>query len=351
MEIDVLIVGQGLAGSLLAWELAGRGLAVCVVDNGLCNASRVAAGLVNPVSGRRLVLQPNIAGLLPAARHCYGRLARFFGDQFFVERPMWKILSGPAQKQQAERRLQQAEYAEYLQATDIGGHGVVAPFGILRQLQTGYLKTEALLDALRAWLLASGAYRQAEFDYAAMCLEPDLRWRDIKPKRIVFCEGYLAQANPWFGRLPFQPAKGVILNCTSQTPLPSQILNYGHWLLPLTVDTFKTGATFDPLNLNLDPEPTSEKSLLADLHAIVPDLGGVRVIRHQAGIRPATLDKEPLIGRHPRYSGLYIFNGFGAKGSLLIPWYAARFADYLQQRMPLPPACDIKRYYASHFSG
>lgn len=103
MEIDVLIVGQGLAGSLLAWELAGRGLAVCVVDNELCNASRVAAGLVNPVSGRRLVLQPNIAGLLPAARHCYGRLARFFGDQFFVERPMWKILSGPAQKQQTER--------------------------------------------------------------------------------------------------------------------------------------------------------------------------------------------------------------------------------------------------------
>lgn len=351
MVVDVLIIGQGLAGSLLAWELASRGLAVSVVDNGQCNASRVAAGLVNPVSGRRLVLQLNIAELLPLAKARYRQLARFFGNDFFVELPMWKILSGPTQVYQAERRLRQTEYAGYLQATSAGGPGILAPFGILRQLQTGYVKTESLLDALRTWLIARGSYRQAEFDYADIQLAPDLRWRDLQPRHIVFCEGHLARANPWFGRLPFQPAKGVILSCSSQTPLPSQILNYGHWLLPLTNDTFKTGATFDPLNLNLDPEPASEVALLADLQAVVPEIAGIRVIRHQVGIRPATLDKEPLIGRHPQHSCLHIFNGFGAKGGLLIPWYAERFADFLQQCLPLPPTCDIKRYYASHFSG
>jgi hypothetical protein len=45
-----------------------------------------------------------------------------------------------------------------------------------------------------------------------------------------------------------------------------------------------------------------------------------------------------------------IFNGFGAKGSLQIPWYSKRFADYLLNNIPLPSACNIDRYYATHFS-
>jgi len=53
--VDFLIVGQGLAGSLMAWELMQRGKTVLIVDNGLENASRVAAGLINPVTGMRFV--------------------------------------------------------------------------------------------------------------------------------------------------------------------------------------------------------------------------------------------------------------------------------------------------------
>ncbi len=50
---DFLIVGQGLAGSLLAWELMQRGAKVLIVDNGMPNASQVAAGLINPITGMR----------------------------------------------------------------------------------------------------------------------------------------------------------------------------------------------------------------------------------------------------------------------------------------------------------
>ncbi|HBA65740.1 MAG TPA: FAD-dependent oxidoreductase, partial [Methylococcaceae bacterium] len=55
MDIDFLIVGQGLAGSLLAFELIQRNAQVMVVDDGRENASEVAAGLINPVTGIRLV--------------------------------------------------------------------------------------------------------------------------------------------------------------------------------------------------------------------------------------------------------------------------------------------------------
>ncbi len=39
-----------------------------------------------------------------------------------------------------------------------------------------------------------------------------------------------------------------------------------------------------------------------------------------------------------------IFNGFGAKGGLLIPWYAKQFANHLVNGEPLDPAADIRRY-------
>ena len=55
MKVDYLIIGQGLAGSLLAWELIQRRCSVVVVDNGNENASQIAAGLINPITGMRFV--------------------------------------------------------------------------------------------------------------------------------------------------------------------------------------------------------------------------------------------------------------------------------------------------------
>ena len=54
-KIEVLIVGQGLAGSLLALELEKRGRKIHVVDNNpSTSSSKVAAGLYNPITGRKM---------------------------------------------------------------------------------------------------------------------------------------------------------------------------------------------------------------------------------------------------------------------------------------------------------
>ncbi|MEY3190936.1 MAG: hypothetical protein RIS10_1053, partial [Pseudomonadota bacterium] len=78
MTIDFLIIGQGLAGSLLAWELINRGCNVIIVDNGKENASQIAAGLINPVTGMRFVKSTNVDDLLPTAKQCYAQLDTIF---------------------------------------------------------------------------------------------------------------------------------------------------------------------------------------------------------------------------------------------------------------------------------
>ncbi|MDT4288373.1 FAD-dependent oxidoreductase [Methylomonas sp. MO1] len=349
VQIDVLLVGQGLAGSLLAWELLQRQSRIVVVDDGAESASQVAAGLINPVTGQRLVKQVDVETLLPAALHAYRQLGTQFGQSFYLQMPMLKILRSAKELEIAERRLRQPDYRDYLTGLAHAPERIDAPNGVLQQRQTGYLRTEALLSQLRDFFSNKNCYRRNSLHYSDIHLEPTLRWQGIYPRHIVFCEGYQSVSNPWFKYLPFQLAKGEILGCESRQDIQQQILNYGHWLIPLGAGRFKTGATFDTNQLDNLPTQAAKTALLASLRAVCPQQRSLDVYQHRAGIRPATQDKQPFIGTHPRHSQLHIFNGFGAKGSLAIPWYAARFADYLQQNAGLPPACNIRRYDKSHF--
>jgi glycine/D-amino acid oxidase-like deaminating enzyme len=162
-----------------------------------------------------------------------------------------------------------------------------------------------------------------------------INWQDISAKKIIFCEGYQAIHNPWFNYLPFQLAKGEILTLTAKQILPSTMLNYGHWFIPLNKYQFRTGATFDSINLNTVPTIAGKNSLIAALSQILPPLDSTTLSSHQANIRPTTLDKAPFIGLHPVHQNLALFNGFGAKGSLQIPYYSKHFTQHLLNQNPL----------------
>ena len=349
MQIDILIVGQGLAGSLLAWTLLEHGFSIMIVDTGEQNASQVAAGLINPVTGQRLVKSKEVDYLLPAAMAYFQRVSEAFKQVFFVSMPMLRILKNDREHVVASQRLTESEYQGFLSFFAETSACANAKFGMLEQQQTGYLKTRLLLKTLRDFYRAKGVYRRVRLDYNDVVLQPRLKWLDIEPSHIVFCEGHEAVKNPWFGNLPFQPAKGEILSCQTSAQLPTYILNFGHWLIPTGEQTFRVGATFEPGCRDTLPSEKSQTALLNSALKIMPALAPIEVQDHQAGVRPTTLDKQPFIGSHPRYSKLHIFNGFGAKGSLQIPWHSIQFAQSLRQQGVIFNKAQVSRYYETHF--
>ena len=353
MMIDFLIIGQGLAGSLLAWELMHRGCTVLVVDNEEENASQIAAGLINPVTGMRFVKSDEVDILLPAAKLCYSNLSEKFHEEFFVEKPMIRILSSENELHAAENRFSDREYLAYLNKINSKA-GLTeyfnAPFGSVEQIQTGYLLTRPLLKCLKSYFISRNSYLSSEIDYEEIELRPTLHWRDIFPRQIIFCEGHHATRNHWFSWLPFQPVKGEILTLNHTTDLPDKIINYGNWLIPLNASQIRIGATFDRVNLNTKPTEAGKNELLKALGQLSPALISANVMSHEANIRPCTRDRHPFIGRHPAHQQLAIFNGFGAKGSLQIPWYGSRFADMLLKNSPLPPSCDIRRHFKDYLA-
>jgi glycine/D-amino acid oxidase-like deaminating enzyme len=352
MDIDFLIIGQGLAGSLLAWELMQRACKVLIIDNGQENASQVAAGLINPITGMRFVKSADVDTLLPAALTYYAGLADFFQQDFYHEKPMLRIFRSQEELKFCKKRLFQAGYERYL--GDMTGPGnlinnLQTPFGFLEQKQTGYLLTRPLLSCLKNFFISQDCYRRVEFDYQDMQLGPLLRWQDITAKQVIFCEGYQASKNPWFSRLPLQPVKGEILTLQHTSDLPDKILNYGNWLIPLNSHNIRIGASFDHDKLNTGITIQARDALLKSLKVIAPAVQTI-LTDQQAGIRPCTQDRQPFIGKHPHYPQIAIFNGFGAKGSLQIPWYGQHFADALLKGAPLLKTCNIQRYEA-YFTG
>lgn len=352
MTIDFLIVGQGLAGSLLAYELIQRGCKVVIIDNGQENASQVAAGLINPITGMRLTKPENINSLLHGARQCYAGLAQYFQQVFHVESPMWRIFRTAEELRYGQKRCAATDYQPYL-APDIqvatDEHGFYAPLGYMVQKQTGYLLTRPLLHCLKDFFSARNSYLCLDFCYQDIQFTPRLRWQQFYPQKIIFCEGHLATKNPWFSWLPLQPCKGEILTLQAQTALPGNLLNNGHWLIPFKNQSFRLGATFDPNDRTPTPTQAGKANLLNNLARLSEPLAASAVIDHQAHIRPGTLDKQPFVGHHPAIRQLGIFNGFGAKGSLYIPQYSQLFADSLLHNSPEPAS--ITRHYATHFPG
>jgi glycine/D-amino acid oxidase-like deaminating enzyme len=354
MQTDFLIIGQGLAGSLLAWELIQRDCKVVVVDTGKENASLVAAGIINPITGIRFVKSIDVETLLPTAHNCYAQLSAFFGQRFYCDKPMLRIFRDEAELAHCKKRQGQADYAPYLGKLASPDQQIAefsTPFGFIEQQQTGRLLTVPLLACLKQFLVEHDGYRQGTVDYQAIQLGSVVHWQDITAKQLIFCEGHQASQNPWFSWLPFQPAKGEILTLAHQTVLPCTIMNYGNWLIPVEPGKVRVGATFDREHLDAQPSQQGKESLLKTLKPLCPNLAQATVADHQAGIRPCTQDRYPFIGTHPQHSQIAVFNGFGAKGSLQIPWYSQRFADFLLCNNPLPASCDIHRYQTTHFPG
>lgn len=349
LKADTLIIGQGLAGSLLAWELNRRGCQAVVVDaEHEGSASLVAAGLITPITGKRIVLQENISPLLEAADLLYSELSEHFRQTFLHRIPTLRLFADSKQQATIIQRRSDPCYAGFLGPPATAGdlEGLHAPYGATWLNHTGYLDTGSLLGSLKNWLRQNNRLISTRFDHGELVTTTnELRWRGRRFERVVFCEGYPAADNPHFPELPWAGAKGEILELRLSTPLPlpHAILNWGNWLMPRSNGTYRLGATYGWSPLNQVPTTDAQSTLLASIRERIPDIE-YELLHHAAGIRPATRTRQPLLGCRSSEPRLHLFNGFGAKGGLLIPWYAGRMADFLTNGAPLPLNADLSRH-------
>jgi glycine/D-amino acid oxidase-like deaminating enzyme len=346
MKADVIIVGQGLAGSLLAWSLIQKQRRVIVVDDHhRGSSSQVAAGLVNPISGKRWLKSWNVDRCLPAAVGLYRSMEAVLQRPLYHEMPVLRWFDSRQERDLWEQRRVQAEYQSYFGAELEAEPTISNAYGGCYIRKSGYLNTRELLASVKAFLQHHDSYIETAVDFEHIRLQPgEVLWRDMSAKQLIFCEGHRMVHNPWFSGLPLQPAQGEILTLKVAQPLPRHIINRGKWLLPLDPDKIKVGATFQWQPIDGKPTEQGKQELLAAGERLWQGSHQHQLIDHECGVRPGTRDKKPFIGMHPSYPQLGVFNGFGAKGSLWIPYYAEQFSAYLSGSAALPVETDIHRF-------
>jgi glycine oxidase len=356
-ELDFLIAGQGLAGTLLSHFLLLENQRVKVVDFPHPGAtSKIAAGVINPVTGRRIAKSWRFEELLPFAKKTYRELESLLGIEIWRERNILRALHNNFEESEWDRRGAFPEYEPYFEeeadASSFSGK-IRQPFAWGELRQSAQAALPELVNAYRLWLEKQDLFLNENFDYQQVKTSEDRAfYRHFSAKKIVFCEGAQALNNPFFNHLPFVVTKGELLIVRIPGAGFEKMVKHKVFIVPIAhdpgsveksePDLYWVGSTsrweFD------GPEPTEErrKWLVKQLDEVleIP----YEIVGHHAGIRPTVQDIRPFLGVHPHYPALAIFNGLGTKGASLGPFFAKQMADFLVGKGNLEDEADILRF-------
>ncbi len=312
------IVGQGLAGTCLAWQLWKRGEEFTLVDRGTGGSSRVAAGMVNPITGKNFEPSWRIAEFLPEALAFYAEVEKSIGRQVWYPFPVLRLAGSEKEWGKITSKLDSPDVAPW-----IAGE-VPAPPGWVGAVEVrggGRLDTRAFLDGSREFFGSR------------------FRTGDDSSVEAIRCDGAVGLMTGRYG--PHRCAKGEILTVSAVGWDEQRIrIGAGGWLVPQGGGLFKIGSTYEWNEL--DDLPTAAGRLRVE--EIASRLGGdaFEVVGHKAGVRPILRRSQPLIG--PLADGGWMFNALGSKGSLYAPGMARRLAEWLIDGNEPEPDVDIRKF-------
>jgi glycine oxidase len=341
-KVDYIIVGQGIAGSFLSWFFLRQEKTFIAIDEANdSSASTVAAGIIHPVTGRRIVKSWMADTLITFAERTYTDIEKYSGREIFHPLRIVELLASPKEYNDWMSRSAEQDLSEYVDGTDPGTRldKYLHPFfKKITIKKSSRIDIGVLLEVIRTKLLAEKILRREKYDGAFLSLTKDgINYKDVAASKIIFCEGAQAVVNPYWKHLPFMPAKGEVITVEANMDLDC-VLNRKIFILPAGKNTFRVGSTYSWKFENDLPTEAAKDYLIAELGAVlkIP----FKVVAHQAAIRPTVRNRRPLLGLHPVHRQIGIFNGLGTKGCLLAPYFANHLTEFLAGKNELMKEVD-----------
>lgn len=344
MTIDYLIIGQGLCGTFLSYYLLKAGKSVIVIDeNKACTASKVASGVINPVTGRRIVRTWRIEELLPFALKAYKELENEFRENLVKQYSILDFHPSMQMKEAFEKRLsEEQEYLHYPATFDwkqfFNYHfdiGEISPCLLI--------DINALLNTWREKLKLENKLIEEEFKVDNCIVNSDyIIYKNITAKKVIFCDGIAGIHNLYFKNLPYAPNKGEAIIARMENLPANYIYKQGISIVPWKSNLFWIGSSYEWNFSHEQPTPAYKDKVTNQLKywLKVP----FEIVDHFASVRPANMERRPFVGVHPKFSSVGILNGMGTKGCSLAPFFAKQLTDYLVEGKPIYADADVKRF-------
>ncbi len=357
---DVLIIGGGVIGLSLAYELAGTGAAVRVVERGLPGreASWAGAGILPPAQTTptddpyelllRLSNERHIAwsaqlreetGVDNGLRRCGGvYLARDLRD-------------GAQMRRSAERWRQQGIACHQLSVAELADREPSLAGGAASSALDSafFLPDEMQLRNPRHLkaLLAGCAQRGVTVDSGVSV--DDFEVRHDRVERVYTSSGALTAeqicltSGPWTTallarlgiRVAAKPIRGQIVLLSASRPLLHSIINEGpRYLVPRPDGRILAGSTEEDVGFEKRTTAAGVCGLLQFALELAPGLAAAQFEQCWSGLRPCTFDRLPLLGRVPRCKNAFVATGHFRSGLQLSAGTAVVLARMLRGLEP-----------------
>lgn len=364
--IDLVVVGGGIAGCAIAWEAIRRQRSVAMIDfHNPNSSSRVAAGLVTPITGNRLAPSWEFDSFFPQADNLYQFAQSLTGKNFWEKKPALRIFLNSEESERFNSKWP-TDQLGVIQATRFSANqfpDLHAPWGGFSMQPAARLNTQCYLQATQDYLQSHRALFLHQLNLPSDLqpsesgfLIPGLK---LEAKYVCLALGTSALHQNCFPALDLHPARGDILKIipppTSCLATIDSVIHKDAWLVPLANGTALLGATYDRHTADTDPASPigikAKEQLIERLATWFPPTARSPykppdIIDHRAAIRPASYDRHPLIGPHPNHPNLICLNGLGSKGSLLAPKLASTLWDWLESKSPIPKSLLWNRRYS-----
>jgi glycine oxidase len=362
--VDVIVVGAGIIGCACAYATALAGAQVRVIESrGIGQgASHASAG----------VLAPFIEGHEASPLRQLGERSLSLYDSFVRDAIDRSGLVVPYSRSgtleiahDQDSAIALTRVAEHLMGAGVTARWLDAPAlraaeprvaptarGALLIPSHGFVAVPDLVEALATAATKAGAVFTIESRVRAIDLGPGGRVAVDTEDGMSFADVVVLASGSWTSQVQLadtsaagiNPIRGQLLHLQWPTDIgqPLGHVLWGHdcYLVPWPNGRVLVGATVE--NVGFDERATADgvRGLIAAACGLVPDLGRAAFVEARVGLRPASKDELPIIGRSAAIPGLIYATGHYRNGVLLAPLTAALVADLVFER-PADPALTL----------
>jgi glycine oxidase len=349
---DVAIIGGGVIGGSIAYQLAKRGSKVILLEKErlASQSSNAAAGML----GAQVELGKEVGPLFELAvksramfQNLADELREISGIDFgFVDKGMLKVAFEPehvAEFQEIiEAQQKMGQPVEWLKTEEVlAREGEISGeiLGGMHIPGDGQVSAPELSLAFAKSAAALGAEIREHTEVLSLVLEHGSVRGVVTAEETIYCEKVIVCAGAWSGSLlkplgidlPVYPVKGECFSVLTHKPLiTSTVYSHGCYMVPKRGGRLVVGATVKGHTYDRKVSFEGLSDLVERAKRLLPGIANAEWERAWAGIRPQTSDGMPYLGEHAGWNGLFFATGHFRNGILLSPVTGHVIADLIE---------------------
>ncbi|MCM3442366.1 glycine oxidase ThiO [Metabacillus halosaccharovorans] len=348
-HFDVGIVGGGIIGQSIAYQLAKEGISVLVLDRhkGGSGATSAAAGML----GANSELEQNDAFFQFAKESqrqyhlLQDELSNFSQIHIqLVDKGMYKIALSQEEAIALKKAVQHHEALEWHTRETVLNHepsvsseiegalhipedGHVSPIHVCE----AFTKSASLLGATFIENAPVQSVKKTSVnDYILSTPQGDFTCNKVVIANGVWSGYFFKQLGLPNG---MKPVKGECLAVKSNTLHLEKTIFYDHcYIVPKGDGRFVVGATMVEDDWSTTPSLGGIHALIEKVSPLVPGISSAQLISTWAGLRPQSEDGKPYIGVHPEDDNILFATGHYRNGILLAPKTGTMIRDFILKK-------------------